>query len=126
MRSLRAGQDHVRRAWRSCGGWRQAHLDALVSHELPTGAPVLSAAPISPEHRSGTHPERMQEHTHLARLRGSAAIPLALLAQGTGTTTADAGCIHHTQAPIGFSASLMGGKLLVSGATQRDAIPIVV
>src|SRR6266566_1254777 len=45
VRSLRAGQDHVRFVWRSCGGRRQAHLDALVPHELHTGAPVLSPAP---------------------------------------------------------------------------------
>ena len=57
--TLRAGQDHFRFAWRSCGGRRQAHLDALVSHELHTGAPVRSPAPISPEQRCGTNPERM-------------------------------------------------------------------
>src|SRR5260370_1324387 len=30
VRSLRAGQDHFRFAWRSGGGRRQAHLDVLV------------------------------------------------------------------------------------------------
>src|SRR6266849_8032398 len=34
--TLRAGKDHVRCAWRRGGGRRQAHLDALVSHELHT------------------------------------------------------------------------------------------
>jgi len=119
MRALRAGKDHVRLAWRSDGGRRQAHLDVLVPHELLTSAPVLSAAPISPEQRRGTHRQRMQQHTHLARLRGSAAIPLALLAQWTGTTTANACSIHHAQAPIGFSTVFMRDQLLVSGATQR-------
>ena len=80
MGTLRAGQDHFRAAKRNCGGRRQAHLDALVSHELDTGTPVLSAAPISPEQRCGTHPERMQQHADLARLRGRAALPLALFA----------------------------------------------
>jgi len=46
------------------------------------------------------------------RLRGLAAIPLTLLAQWAGATTADAGCIHHTQAPIGLPTPLMGVKLL--------------
>jgi|SRR5712692_5359429 len=59
--SLRARKDHFRCAWRRGGGGQQAHLDALVSHELHTGAPVLSAAPIPPEQRRGTNPERMQQ-----------------------------------------------------------------
>ena len=61
MGTLRAGQDHFWIAWRSCGGRRQAHLDALVSHELHTGAPMLSAAPIPPEQGRGTNPERMEQ-----------------------------------------------------------------
>ena len=79
VRALRARQDHVRGAWRSGTVRQQSDLDALVSHELDTGAPVLPPAPIAPEHRCGTHPERMEQHTHLARLRGGAAVPLALL-----------------------------------------------
>ena len=67
-----------------------------------------------------TDDERMQEHTHLARLGGSAAIPLTLFAQGTGTTTADTGRIDHTQAPIGLSAPLVGHKRLTSWTAQRD------
>jgi len=59
--TLRAGKDHFCTAKRSCGGWRQAHLDALVSHELHTGAPMLSPAPIPPEQGRGTNPERMEQ-----------------------------------------------------------------
>ena len=55
VRSLRTGKDHFREASRSCGGRRQAHLDVLVSHELHTGAPVLSTAPVTPEQRSDAH-----------------------------------------------------------------------
>jgi len=55
MRPLCAGQDHFRFAWRSGGNRQQAHLDALVSHELHTGAPVASPAPI-PRSRSGAEP----------------------------------------------------------------------
>lgn len=110
VRSLRTGQDHVRRAWRSGGRRRQAHLDALVSHELHTGAPVFSPAPVAPEQRCRSDDKRMQKHTHLAGLRGSAAILLTLVAQGTGTTTADAGRIEDAQASIGFLAPLVYHK----------------
>ncbi len=53
--ALRTGKDHFRFAWRSCGWGRQAHLDVLVSHELHTGASVLSPTPIS-RSRSGAGP----------------------------------------------------------------------
>src|SRR5437763_9261405 len=55
VRPLRTGKHHIRLTWRSDGGRRQAHLDALVSHELLTSAPVLSAVPI-PRSRSGAGP----------------------------------------------------------------------
>ena len=55
--TLRAGKDHFRFTWRRCGGGWQAHLDALVSHKLQTGAPLLSAAPIA-RSRSGAGPTR--------------------------------------------------------------------
>ncbi len=119
VRSLCAGQDHLRSGWRSGGGRRQAHLNALMSHELDTGPPMFSPALIAPEQRGRTHLERMQQHTHLAWLGSGAAIPLALCAQRAGTTTANAGAIHHAQAAIGFSAVLMREQLLGSLATQR-------
>jgi hypothetical protein len=119
MRSLRTGQDHVRCAWRSGSRRWPAHLDALVSHELQTGAPVFSSAPIAPERRGRADDEWMQKQTHLAGLRSSAAIPLTLLAQGTGTTTADAGGIDHAQTPIGFLAPLVCRKCLIGWTAQR-------
>src|SRR6266516_6605087 len=61
MGALGAGQDHFCVARRSGGGRRQAHLDALVSQELHTGTPMLSAAPIPPEQWRGTNLERMQQ-----------------------------------------------------------------
>ena len=78
-----------------------------------------SPAPIAPEERGRPYLERMQQHAHLARLRRRAAIPLTLLAQRTGTATANAGAIHHAQATIGFSAVFMWEQLLLSRATQR-------
>jgi hypothetical protein len=61
----------------------------------------------------------MQQHADLTRLLGGAALPLALLAQPTGATTADAGSIDHAQASVSFSALFMRDQLLRSGATQR-------
>ena len=61
----------------------------------------------------------MQQPTSLARLCRRTAIPLTLLAQRTGTTTVNAGAIHHAQAAIGFSAVFMREQLLGSLATQR-------
>src|SRR2546430_190903 len=56
----------------------------------------------------------MQQHTDLARLCRRTAIPLTLLAQRTGTTTVNAGAIHHAQAAIGFSTVFMREQLLGS------------
>ena len=120
MRSLRAGQDDIRGAWRSGCGWQQAHLDTLEPHELQTSAPVFSAAPIS-RSRNGAEPTGSGCSSTLtkARLLGGAALPLALLAQRTGATTADAGSIHDAQAPVGFSALLMRKQRLFSRTPQR-------
>ena len=115
--ALRTGEDRVRGGRRS-GRRRQAHLDALRSHQLHTGTPVFSAAPISPEHRCGTHLERMQQHTHLARLGGHAAIPLTLLAQRTRATVANAGCIHQAQTAIGLATPLLDPKRLPCGTAE--------
>lgn len=109
------------RGARSKGGRRrQAHLDAVVLHELHTGAPVFSSAPIAPEEQIRTNGKRMERDTDLARLCGRAAIPLALLTERTETATLDAGSVHHTQAAIGFSALLMRSQFLVCRAPKRS------
>jgi hypothetical protein len=119
VRALRTGQAHVRCGRLRGGRWRQAHLDALVPHELQTGAPVRSAAGVAPEQRCGTHPQRMEQHTHLARLRGRAAIPLALLTQRTRAAVANAGRIHHAQTAIGLAPPLLGVKRLSCWTQER-------
>ena len=96
-----------------------ASLDVLVSHEALTRTPVLSAAPILPEERRGASDERMQEYAHLAWLARFAAIPLALLAQRAGTTTADAGSIDHAEAAIDFPPLLLNPQLLVGWTPER-------
>jgi hypothetical protein len=122
VRALRTGEDHVRGVWRSCGGRRQAHINALVSHELETGAPVFSAAGVAPEQGGGTNEARMKKHTHLARLCCGVAIPLTLLAQWTRTAIADAGCIHDAQAPVDAPFVAPGHEahvLLDTGASHQ-------
>lgn len=119
VRAQRAGKDHCRFAWRSGDGRWQAHLDVLVSHELHTGTPMLSAAPVAPEQRRGTNDARMKKHTHLARLCRGVAIPLTLLTQWTKAAIADAGCIHDAQAPIDFLASLLGTKRMSCWTLER-------
>jgi hypothetical protein len=66
MRALCAGQDHFRFGRLRGGRRQQAHFDALVSHELQTGAPVFSAAPILPEERLiPNHPRIAQRDSNL-------------------------------------------------------------
>ena len=69
--------------------------------------------------RRGTNRERMEQHAHLPRFLRGAPLPLAVVAQRAGATTADAGCIDHTQAAVAFSAPLMSTKLLIRRAAQR-------
>jgi len=119
VRSLRARKDDFRFAWRS-GGWgRQAHLNALVSHELHTGAPVRSPAPISPEQGSETNPERMQQYTDPTWLRGGFPVPLTLLAQRAAATIKYPGAVEHAQTAISFAALLGWVQRLASWTVQR-------
>src|SRR5947209_11811469 len=97
MGTLGAGEDHVRCAGRSGGGRRQAHLDALVSHELHTGTPVFSATPIPPKQRRGTNPERMQQDTDASRLRGGLPMPLSMQTLWAAAAIADPGAVEDAQ-----------------------------
>ena len=117
--TLRAGKDHFRFAWRGCGGRWWAHLDALVSHELHTGAPVRSPAPIAPEQRRGTNLERMQQDTDPTRLRGCLPMPLTLRTLWAAATIAYAGAVEHAQTTICFAALLGWAQRLASRTVQR-------
>ncbi|WP_220202030.1 hypothetical protein [Reticulibacter mediterranei] len=105
----------------SDGGRWYAHLDTLMLKQLYARAPMHATAPVLPEERFTPDAERMQEHTHLARLRGLGAIPLTLVAEWTRAATANTGPIHHTQAPISFSMLLMGKKRLPNWTILRVA-----
>jgi hypothetical protein len=118
--ALGARQDHVLGVESNSNGRWYAHLNALISHKLPTGSSVFSPTPVSPEQWCGTNDERMEQHTHLARLFGRSALPLTLLTERTGAATVNTGSIHNTQASVGFSALLMRGQFLVSWAAKRS------
>lgn len=83
------------------------HLHSLGMEQLSAHPSMTSSTPITPEEWSGTDDEWMEQNADLARLAGRSAIPLTLLPKFAGTATADAGCIDHAQASIGFSASLV-------------------
>src|SRR5206468_11815 len=119
MRALCTRQGHRRDGWGSRVSELHLDLHALVTKQLHAHPSMVSATPVPPEDGLRTDGQWMQQHANLAGFRSGAAIPLTLLAQGAITTTANAGCIDHTQAAIGFSAPLMNTKLLIRRAAQR-------
>jgi hypothetical protein len=121
VRPLRAGKDHLCLTWRSDGGGWQAHLDALMSLELPTGAPVLSAVPVPPEQRCGTSRERVQQATSPTGLGGRFPMPLALLAQRAAATIANSGTVEYAQTAVS-EALLLGGAQLLARWTGKPPI----
>jgi hypothetical protein len=98
----RRGSDNASRITRQ-------HLDfyPLRVKQLDACTPMNSSTLFSPEERFGANDKRMEEHADLARFRGGAAVPLTLLAQRAGTTTANVGSVHDAQAAIGFPTSFM-------------------
>ena len=94
-------------------------LDALMTKEVYARPTMLPPTPVLPENRLTANGERVQEDADLARFRGGTALPLALLAQQTGTATADTGSIHDAQAPIGFSALFLDPKRLPGWTAQH-------
>ncbi|HEU5383851.1 MAG TPA: hypothetical protein VFV38_51280 [Ktedonobacteraceae bacterium] len=86
------------------------HLDVQVL--------AVQAQTGSPEERSRSHLQRMEQNAHLARFGCRAAVPLTLVAQRTGTAPAHARPRDHAQAAIGLSAVFMRKQLLARWATQ--------
>src|SRR5260221_12667293 len=82
-----------RKYWRRRERGKQkarCHLNVppLMGQQIHAGSSMVPSAPILPKNGLWSNHERMQEYAYLARLRGGAAIPLALLTQRTGTTVA--------------------------------------
>ena len=118
MRPLRTGQGRRQERWASRAAGLYLHLQVLAA-ELHASSPMKSPTPVTPEERSRSHSERMEQQAYLTRLGSGAALPLTLVAQRAGAATADAGSIHDAQASIGFSALLMRDQRMSSLATQR-------
>jgi hypothetical protein len=118
MGTLRAGQGRRRSRWVSLASPFHLHLNPLATTEPQGSPPMLPAAPILPEDGERPDDHWMQQHTHLTRLVGGAAIPLTLFAQRARATTANAGRIHDAQTAIGLSAPLMGAKFQACGTVQ--------
>jgi len=75
--------------------------------QTQTGPPLVSPIPVSPQQRSRSHWQGMEQDTDLARFACFAPAPLALLPQRTRTAIANAGRIDHAQTAIAFSPLLM-------------------
>lgn len=102
------------------GGRLHLDLNALMAHELDACPSVRPTTPVTPEKRFRPNHQWMQQDTHLARLFSGTPIPLALLTQRAGTTTADARCIHHAEVPIGLSTMLLGSERVPCWAPKRS------
>ena len=107
------------RCWLNLEGLFQMYINPLIAHKLHACPSMLPSTPVTPEERPIPDDEWMQENTHLARLRGFAAIPLTLLAQQAGAAAAETGCVHDAQAAIGFSTPFMGKKRLPCWTPER-------
>ena len=108
--TLRAGKDGVA-VWQRDDLCRWTpDFDTLVAKEVHTGSTMVSAAPILPEEWGRTNSKRMEQYADLTRLFGGAALPLALLTKRTGTATADARRIDHTETAVGLATSLLGNQ----------------
>src|SRR6266702_58375 len=113
-----------RKYWRHRGRGKQTarcHLNIhpLMVQQIHAGSLMVRSASILPKNRLWSNNERMQEDSSLARLRGGAAIPLALLTQRTGTAAVKTGCVHHAQTAVSFSTMLMGTQYLACWTTKR-------
>jgi len=95
MGTLGTGKGHRLDDQAGRGRRLDLYLDVLMAQQLDARASVVPTNPVTPKDGLWTNDQWMQQHAHLARFRGGAAIPLTLLAKRTGTTTADAGRIHH-------------------------------
>ena len=90
-----------------------------MAHELHAGTPVLSAAPVPPEQRCGTHRERVQQNTDPTGLRGGFPMPLARLSQRAAATIENSGTVEDAQTAISFAALLGWAQRLARRAGQR-------
>lgn len=119
MGTLGSREDHRLLGFGSQGSRPDLHVYPLRAQQLYAGPAMLSPTPVTPEQGRVAQGERVEQHTHLTRLFGGTAVPLAPLTQGTGAAAVNTGCIHHTQVSIAFLASLVRSQRLPGRAAQR-------
>jgi hypothetical protein len=121
MRPLRTGKGRRRTREKGRGGRFDRDLDALRAHQLDACPAVRATTPVMPSDGLRADDHWMQQHADLARLLGGAALPLALLAQRTGTATAVTSSIHDAQAAVSALAAhgRQATALLDTGVSHR-------
>src|SRR5260370_7426901 len=102
MRTLRTQKGRRQDRWTSRAAGLYLHLQVLAA-ELHASSPMKSPTPVTPEERSRSHSERMEQQAYLTRLGSGAALPLTLVAQRAGAATAAACSIPHPQPSIRFT-----------------------
>ena len=120
MRTLRTGKGRRRESWAGRTPGLHLHLHLRLPEQLLARTSMVPTTPVSPKQGRRPNDEGRQEHTHPTRLGGGFAMPLTLLAQKTGTATADAGRIHDAQASVSLGAPLLRNKRLTSRTAQRS------
>src|SRR5215469_14695441 len=84
------------------------HLDLQVlAMQTQASVPLVPSRPVSPEERSRSDRQGMKQDAHLARLGRGPPVPLALIAQGTRTTIANAGSVDYPQTAIALPTPLL-------------------
>jgi hypothetical protein len=114
MCALRTGQGCRDRICASREPLLLLDVYALMTKQLYAYPTVMPTTPVIPEERLISDHERMKQHADLARFGCDAAVPLTLVAQRTGTATANAGSIHDAQTAIDLKALLMGDQCVPS------------
>src|SRR5258708_25270334 len=117
MRPL--GPRDGRRGRSNSSGEDRFHLNLqALAVQTQTGPSVVPSAPVSPEQRSRSHRQRMEQDAHLARFGRWAPTPLTLLPQQTRTAVANARPIDDPQTAIAFSTVLMRDQDVACWASQ--------
>src|SRR5258708_37745432 len=106
--------------------------NGLCAQQREPVSPQMTALPIAPQHRArrcwllgewfigwGSGGSQWPEHrAHAPRFAGGGVF-LALCAQRTGATMADAGGIEHPQRAIALRSTLLRGERVIAGTPQR-------
>jgi hypothetical protein len=112
-------RDCRRRRSSSGSGENWLHLDLqALAMQTQAGMSLVPSGPVSPEKRSRSHCQRMEQHAHLTRFGCGAPAPLALLPQRTRTTIANAGSRDHPQTAISFSTAFKRDQCVACGTPQ--------